>query len=62
MQSEADEGRLRALYTDMNRLLLDEAFIMDVATDPSHYVARSTVRDVDYNLSDWWIFHRTAVG
>jgi peptide/nickel transport system substrate-binding protein len=62
MQGEADEAKLRALYADMNRLLLDEAFIMDVATDPSHYVARSTVRDVDYNLSDWWIFHRTAVG
>ena len=62
MQSEADEAKLRALYADMNRLLLDEAFIMDVATDPSHYVARSTVRDVEYNLSDWWIFHRTGVG
>ena len=30
MQTEADEAKLKSLYGEMNRLLLDEAFIMDV--------------------------------
>jgi peptide/nickel transport system substrate-binding protein len=62
MQTEADEAKLRSLYGEMNRLLLDEAFIMDVATDPGHYVAKANVQNLDYNLQDWWVLHRASVG
>jgi hypothetical protein len=62
MQTEADEAKLKGLYGEMNRLLLDEAFIMDVATDPGHYVAKANVQGLDYNLQDWWVLHRASVG
>lgn len=62
MQTEADEAKLKALYGEMNKLLLDEAFIMDVATDPGHYVAKGNVQNLDYNLQDWWVLHRASVG
>jgi peptide/nickel transport system substrate-binding protein len=62
MQTEADEAKLKSLYGEMNRLLLDESFIMDVATDPGHYVAKANVQGLDYNLQDWWVLHRASVG
>jgi peptide/nickel transport system substrate-binding protein len=62
MQAEADEAKLRALYGEMNRLLLDEAFIMDVSTDPGNFVAKASVQDIDYSLQEWWVLHRASVG
>jgi peptide/nickel transport system substrate-binding protein len=61
MQTEADEAKLKSLYGEMNRLLLDEAFIMDVSTDPGHYVAKGNVQGLDYNLQDWWVLHRASI-
>jgi len=61
MDGETDEGKLKELYAAMNRLLLDEAFVVNVATNPSYYVARANVQNVEYSLFDWWVLQRTAV-
>lgn len=62
MDGETDDRKLKELYTAMNTLLLDEAFIVNVSTNPSVFLARANVQNVDYNFFDWWALHRTTVG
>src|SRR5581483_10247262 len=46
MQDETDPAKLKTVYTGMNKLLLDESFLMDVATNPAYYLTRQNVQDV----------------
>ncbi len=61
MQAEGDPTKLKALYGEMNKLLLAEAFNLEISTNPSLFVTRSAVKDIAYNASNWWIFHRTSL-
>jgi peptide/nickel transport system substrate-binding protein len=61
MQDETDPAKLKAIYSDMNKLLLDESFIMDVATNPAYFLTRQNVQNVDFTLIDWMNFNRTTV-
>jgi peptide/nickel transport system substrate-binding protein len=61
MQDETDPAKLRSIYTDMNKLLLDESFMMDVATNPSYYLTRQNVQGVEFTLVDWLVFNHATV-
>jgi peptide/nickel transport system substrate-binding protein len=61
MQDETDAAKLKSIYTDMNKLLIDESFIMDVATNPSYFLTRQNVQGVEFSLIDWLGFNRTTV-
>ena len=61
MQDETDPAKLKSIYTDMNKLLLDESFIMDVATNPSYFLTRQNVQGIEFTLQDWLSFHRATV-
>jgi peptide/nickel transport system substrate-binding protein len=60
MQTEVDATKLQELYTAMNQLLLDEAFILEISSNPSLFVTGANVRDVAYTANNWWLFHSTS--
>ena len=51
-QVEADAGKRKALYTQLNDLLLDQCFSMPLATNPPIIAASSKVHDVGWNAHD----------
>ena len=61
MVEESDPTELQNLYEDMNQLLLDEAFILDIATNPPLHVSRPAVQELRFSVTDWWIPHRTSI-
>jgi peptide/nickel transport system substrate-binding protein len=60
MQVEGDAAKLKELYTSMNHLLLDEAFNLEIASNPVLYVTGAKVRDIGYAASGWYLFPRTS--
>ena len=62
MSGETNEQRLKTLYTDMNRFLLDQAFVMEVAFAPTLHIARSNVKGVEQSPTSIWELNRVTVG
>ncbi len=52
MASEPDSTRQKALYSKLNDLLLDEAFVWPIATAPFRVAAHSNVHDIGFLLHD----------
>jgi peptide/nickel transport system substrate-binding protein len=58
---ESDPARLKALYSDINDLLLDESFTMPICTNPTNMVSSAKVHGVRYamyaglNYTDAWL-------
>jgi peptide/nickel transport system substrate-binding protein len=50
--TETDPARARALYAELNDLLLDEAFVWPIATAPFRIAARANVKNVSFLLHD----------
>jgi peptide/nickel transport system substrate-binding protein len=62
MVAETNEQRLKQLYTDMDRLLIDEAFVMEVAFAPTLHIARAAVKGVQQSPTAIWELNRVSVG
>ncbi len=61
MQSEGDQAKLKALYNEMNKLLLAEAFNLEISTNPALSVTSSKVREIVSTANNWWVFSRTSL-
>lgn len=61
MQAEGDAAKLKSLYGEMNKLLLAEAFNLEISTNPSLFVTTSKVREVGYSANGSWLLQRTSL-
>jgi peptide/nickel transport system substrate-binding protein len=50
--TETDPARQKQLYSQLNDLLLDEAFVWPIATAPFRVAARASVRNIGFLLHD----------
>jgi peptide/nickel transport system substrate-binding protein len=61
MSSEPDATKRKALYSQLNDMLIDEAFVWPISTAPFRIAARSSLHDVGFllhdavNLTDAWL-------
>jgi peptide/nickel transport system substrate-binding protein len=61
MQAEGDQTKLKALYGEMNKLLLAEAFNLIISTNPALSVTSSKVLSLGTTANNWWDFRRTSL-
>jgi peptide/nickel transport system substrate-binding protein len=62
MVAESDEQKLKELYTAMNKLLVEEAFVMEVAFAPTLHIAKASVKGITQSPSAIWELNRVSVG
>jgi ABC-type transport system substrate-binding protein len=48
--AEPDKGRRKSLYSQVNDVLLDEAFAMPIAAGQTRMVTRAAIHDVGFNM------------
>lgn len=61
MQAEGDQTKLKALYNEMNKLLLAEAFNLIISTNPALSVTSAKVLSLGTTANNWWDFRRTSL-
>ena len=60
--AEPDAGKRKALYSQLNDILLDESFIMVLAGAPPTLIARSNVNGIEPSAHDGFYYENTWIG
>src|SRR5205823_11957791 len=60
--AEVDASKRKALYSQLNDILLDESFIMVLAGAPPTLVAHANVTGIEPSAHDGFYYHNAIVG